>query len=419
MFIAFLSLFSFVPSLLAFTSTSLAMTTFKTSVARQMASARTTLPRAPPRFARSVSVQALKVAFKNSKGETTAVELSGQSNNGYTMNGASPAGGIFTNPQPALDAPRSSVDPETIEVPKTLCVSSDMYRQISGLFDKWNEALQTCDPDVVTKLYHNDATLLPTLSNKVRTNHAEIKEYFKGFLAKKPVGRIVERVILSTSPDRAVDVGLYVFSLEGGDNGKLEAPARYTFAYEKSPSGEWKIKYHHSSHQPEMVAEKGLVKQHLDKWFKALVQGGPQGNPPGDEDYDTRAARVAELYAPDAILLATVSPRVRVGRLDIADYMKFFTSLNPKGSIPKFTESCEQVQDPNSGINVGDDQAFLKVLGPTEASYSGLYNFEVDDGNGGRKVIGARFSFYYTRDPKTGKWLISEHHSSALPEKTA
>lgn len=92
------------------------------------------------------------------------------------------------------------------------------------------------------------------------------------------------------------------------------------------------------------------VKQHLQKWFNALVQGGarcgllciapkpaqrspltarawkegnaepcsaiaatggPQGSPPGNEDFDTRAARVAELYAPDAILLATVSPRVR------------------------------------------------------------------------------------------------------------
>eukprot|EP00983_Pelagomonas_calceolata_P040306 1137558-Pelagomonas_calceolata.AAC.1 len=43
---------------------------------------------------------------------------------------------------------------------------------------------------------------------------------------------------------------------------------------------------------------------------------------------EARAQRTADLYAPDAVLLATVSPLVRVGRKDIVDYMRFFVSLS-------------------------------------------------------------------------------------------
>jgi len=51
-------------------------------------------------------------------------------------------------------------------------VTSD---EIGALFDQWNEALQTRDPDKVTSLYADDAVLLPTLSNSVRHNHTEIR----------------------------------------------------------------------------------------------------------------------------------------------------------------------------------------------------------------------------------------------------
>jgi hypothetical protein len=39
--------------------------------------------------------------------------------------------------------------------------------QIEGLFQIWNAALATSDPEVVTALYSADAILLPTRSNMV------------------------------------------------------------------------------------------------------------------------------------------------------------------------------------------------------------------------------------------------------------
>jgi uncharacterized protein (TIGR02246 family) len=41
---------------------------------------------------------------------------------------------------------------------------------IASLFDAWNQALATKDPNKVADLYAHDAVLLPTVSNEVRHN---------------------------------------------------------------------------------------------------------------------------------------------------------------------------------------------------------------------------------------------------------
>jgi uncharacterized protein (TIGR02246 family) len=38
---------------------------------------------------------------------------------------------------------------------------------IASLFDDWNQALATKDPEKVASLYAHDAVLLPTVSNEV------------------------------------------------------------------------------------------------------------------------------------------------------------------------------------------------------------------------------------------------------------
>ena len=63
---------------------------------------------------------------------------------------------------------------------------------IQTLFEAWNNALQTGDPKNVVSLYETNAILLPTVSNQVRHNHAEIEDYFVHFLAKEPQGKIDE-----------------------------------------------------------------------------------------------------------------------------------------------------------------------------------------------------------------------------------
>ncbi len=61
--------------------------------------------------------------------------------------------------------------------------------RIAALFDGWNAALRTGDPEKVADRYASDAVLLPTVSTRIRDTHAEIVDYFEHFLANKPVGR--------------------------------------------------------------------------------------------------------------------------------------------------------------------------------------------------------------------------------------
>ncbi len=124
------------------------------------------------------------------------------------------------------------------------CAKSDPA-QISALFDRWNRSLATLDPDKVVANYAQDAVLLPTVSNKPRTNHAEIRDYFVHFLEKKPQGRI-DRRVLKIGCNVAQDVGLYTFRFKDGS----EVSARYSYVYEYR-DGQWLIAHHHSSAMPE------------------------------------------------------------------------------------------------------------------------------------------------------------------------
>lgn len=56
--------------------------------------------------------------------------------------------------------------------------------EITALFDEWNNALQTRDPEQVANLYAGNAIFLPTMSNRVRHTHEEIKDYFSTFLRR-------------------------------------------------------------------------------------------------------------------------------------------------------------------------------------------------------------------------------------------
>ncbi|WP_269631665.1 SgcJ/EcaC family oxidoreductase [Pelomonas sp. BJYL3] len=124
------------------------------------------------------------------------------------------------------------------------CAKSDPA-QISALFDRWNRSLATLDPEQVVANYAQDAVLLPTVSNKPRTNHAEIRDYFVHFLEKKPQGRI-DRRVLKIGCNVAQDVGLYTFRFKDGS----EVSARYSYVYEYR-DGQWLIAHHHSSAMPE------------------------------------------------------------------------------------------------------------------------------------------------------------------------
>lgn len=121
---------------------------------------------------------------------------------------------------------------------------------IIKLFERWNDALATGNPDAVTSLYAADAILLPTVSNKVRHNHEEIRDYFVNFLAKKPQGVIDEANVRLLGDNLAINSGVYTFTFGNGDR----VTARFTYLY-RLVDGEWKIAEHHSSAMPETAAQ--------------------------------------------------------------------------------------------------------------------------------------------------------------------
>ena len=113
------------------------------------------------------------------------------------------------------------------------------------LFNDWNLALQSGNPDAIVPLYCTQAVLLPTADDDVRVGHARIRDYFEHFMAGGPQGRILERHT-QTGWDMLVDMGSYVFRFADG----RDVTARYTFVY-RPVAGRWRITHHHSSAMPE------------------------------------------------------------------------------------------------------------------------------------------------------------------------
>ena len=120
----------------------------------------------------------------------------------------------------------------------------------SELLQRWTDAVKGDDAKQVTELYHRNAILLGTFSNKERVGHELILEYFENLL-KSPVD--VE--IVSEHPHdfewAAVNSGLYNFVT----NGKT-INARFSFVYQADVKNAistdmWKIISHHSSVMPE------------------------------------------------------------------------------------------------------------------------------------------------------------------------
>ena len=105
------------------------------------------------------------------------------------------------------------------------------------------------------------------------------------------------------------------------------------------------------------------------------------------------SSKVAACYAPDAILLPTVSNKVRTTPEAIKDYFDMFLTRKPQGVL---------------------NESHVQMMGHNLASHHGVYTFALTQPDGSIKHVGARFSFTYRKD--NGKWLIIEHHSSALPE---
>lgn len=101
--------------------------------------------------------------------------------------------------------------------------------------------------------------------------------------------------------------------------------------------------------------------------------------------------KVVANYAPDGVLLPTVSNNPRSTPAEIRDYFVKFLKGEPRGTIDKRIIRI--------GCNVAQDV--------------GTYTFKFKDGTS----VHARYTYVY--EWVNGQWLIAHHHSSAMPEKTA
>ncbi len=118
---------------------------------------------------------------------------------------------------------------------------------IRDLFAAWDAALRTGDADEVVALYADDAVLLPTFSDRVRTTDDGRRDYFVHFLERRPRASL-EEAHARVYGDLAILSGIYAFAFGTGPD--REARARFTFVYRRV-DGRWWIVEHHSSAMPE------------------------------------------------------------------------------------------------------------------------------------------------------------------------
>lgn len=121
------------------------------------------------------------------------------------------------------------------------------------------------------------------------------------------------------------------------------------------------------------VVDEKAVAALFDQWNASLRTGDP--------------AKVTAHYAADGVLLPTVSKAARSSHAEIKDYFVKFMKNAPEGRI---------------------DTRFIKI-GCNVAHDVGTYTFSFKDGT----KVAARYTYVYTF--QEGKWLISHHHSSAMP----
>jgi uncharacterized protein (TIGR02246 family) len=120
----------------------------------------------------------------------------------------------------------------------------------------------------------------------------------------------------------------------------------------------------------------------FDRWNASLLTGDPR--------------TVVANYADKSILLPTVSNKPRLTAAEKEDYFTHFLENKPSGKI---------------------DLRFVDI-GCNTAVDAGLYTFIY--GTTGQ-VVHARYTYTYRWHPELegGKWLITSHHSSAMPEPVA
>lgn len=158
-------------------------------------------------------------------------------------------GCLTSKPAPAVEEFKvyhlSFSDADAMKVTTETCKRTT-EQDIIALFDRWNTALKSGNPNRLVVYYGYEAVFLPDQSNKVHLTSADKRSYFREFMIKKPSATVDFRKI-EIHCNTATDTGLYTFTY-GKSSEKTNA--RYTFNY-KWNGKQWLITSHHSSVMPE------------------------------------------------------------------------------------------------------------------------------------------------------------------------
>ncbi len=292
---------------------------------------------------------------------------------------------------PTADAPPEHVH-QAVPQHTEVCVAAT-EEDIAALFDRWNTSLQTGDVHKVSANYAPTSLLLPTVSSRPRRTALDKEDYFHHFLENHPVGRIDSREI-EIDCNTAIDTGLYTFTFKKTG---ASVKARYTFTY-KWDGKQWLITSHHSSALPTADAPPEHVHQAVPQHTEVCVAATEEDIAALFDRWNTSLQtgdvhKVSANYAPTSLLLPTVSSRPRRTALDKEDYFHHFLENHPVGRIDSI-DSREIEIDCNTAIDAGFYTFTFKKTGAS---------------------VKARYTFTYKWDGN--QWLITSHHSSAIPPK--
>jgi uncharacterized protein (TIGR02246 family) len=121
--------------------------------------------------------------------------------------------------------------------------------EVAAATAAWAQALGEDDPEKVLPFYSNDAVLWETISPKLRSDPAALRDYFVGAFKALPGLKVTfGDQLIRVYGNTAVNTGYYTFSYVQNGESKI-FPARYSFTYVKN-GDHWMIVDHHSSAMP-------------------------------------------------------------------------------------------------------------------------------------------------------------------------
>ncbi len=128
-------------------------------------------------------------------------------------------------------------------------------REVLATTRVWLQTVTSGKPTAAAEtaaLYAPDGVLWGTVSEQLRVNPKEIRDYFEFFAGLPGLRVAAYQPYVRVFGDTAINDGYYVFAWRGPDGKELQKHARYSFVYRKDAARKegWVIVDHHSSLLP-------------------------------------------------------------------------------------------------------------------------------------------------------------------------